>query len=89
GSLFVLHRVDAEGERACTRVVADGDAPPLTVRFTPRVPPGADVQEDGETIEVLLEPGGRVRFTVEKNDGAWETRLADADERSPCRDELP
>ncbi len=89
GSLFVLHRVDAESERACTRVVADGDAPPLTVRFTPRVPPGADVQEEGETIETVLEPGGGVRFTVEKHAGKWETRLADADESSPCAGELP
>jgi hypothetical protein len=89
GSIFVLHRVDAEGGRACTSVVADGDVPPLTVRFTPRVPPGADVQEDGETIEAVLEPGGRVRFAVEEHNGTWEARLADADENFACPGELP
>jgi glycogen debranching enzyme len=89
GTIFVLHRTDAESGRACTRVVADGDAPPLTVRFTPRVPPGADVQEDGETIEAVLKPGGRVRFTVEKRAGKWETRLTDPDDGSVCAGELP
>ena len=89
GSLLVLHCADAEGRPACTRIVADGDAPPLTVRFTPRVPPDADVQEDGEIIEAILEPGGRIMFTLEKRDGAWEAGLAKAGESSPCPDELP
>ncbi len=89
GSIFVLHRVDAEGGRACTVVVADGDAPSLTVRFVPSIPPGAGVQEEGETIEVVLEPGGRVRFAIEEHDGTWEARLADADESFACPGELP
>jgi hypothetical protein len=89
GSIFVLHRTDADGGRACTVVAADDDAPSLTVRFTPCMPPGAGVQEEGETIEVVLEPGGRVRFAIEEHDGAWEARLADANESFACPGELP
>ncbi|MFH1864414.1 MAG: amylo-alpha-1,6-glucosidase [Candidatus Eisenbacteria bacterium] len=89
GSLFVLHRVDAESGRACTSVVADADAPPLTVRFTPRAHPDADVQEEGETLEAVLVPGGSLRFTSERSGGAWTTRLAGADEDTACAGELP
>jgi hypothetical protein len=81
--------VDAEGGRACTSVAADADAPPLIVRFTPRAHPDADVQEEGETLEAVLEPGGSVRFTSENKGGVWETRLAGADDDSACAGELP
>ncbi len=89
GSLFVLHRVDAEGGLACTSVVADADAPALTVRFTPRAHPDADVQEAGEMFEAVLEPGGSVRFVSERSGGVWKTRLAGADDDSACAGELP
>lgn len=89
GTLFVLHLVDAETGCAHTRIVADADAPKLTVRFTARANPDADVQSDGVTLETVLEPGGSVRFASERKGEAWETRLAGEAEDSACASELP
>ena len=87
GSLFVLHRTARGVGAGCTSIAADSDAPPLTVRFTPRFPLGADVQEDGEVIEAELKPGGSLRFVVEESDGVWKAGLAD--DAPACPSELP
>jgi hypothetical protein len=89
GAIFVLHRTDPEGGRACTRIVSDPASPPLTVRFTPRVPPGSDIQEDAGTVEAALAPGERVAFKVERRDGSWEVGMAEQDDVADCGGQVP
>jgi glycogen debranching enzyme len=87
GSVLVLHRAAADGRSGCTTVSADADAPPLTVRFTPRFPPGAGAQEDGEIVEATLAPGETLRFAVAEKNGEWEAGLAE--DAAACIGELP
>ena len=89
GSVLVLHVGNAGGEGACTSLVSDGDAPPLRVRFTPYVPPGAGAQEAAETVEAVLEPGGSLKFATEERDGAWSARVSAEGDSPECPEELP
>jgi hypothetical protein len=85
GALFVLHHFDESGKRACTRLVLSETAPPLTVRYTALVPPGAYAQQEVETIEFQLRPMESAELVVEKTRSGWTARVASPEERPICR----
>jgi len=58
------------------RIAAGDDLPELTVRFTAMVPPGADVQRRGETVEAVLIPGSALEFVVEPDGDDWRTTVS-------------
>jgi hypothetical protein len=89
GRLVVLHHAEPDLARACTRISAGPDAPPLTVRFSGHVPPCSDVQERVGPVEASLSPGATLEFVVEEREGSWVARLAESGELPVCRSELP
>jgi len=67
---------NAGGPRGVYRIAAGEGLPELTVRFTPMVPPGADVQRRGETVEAALVPGSALEFVVEPDGDDWRTTVS-------------
>ncbi len=80
GSMQVFFKVNEDGDGGVYRVRADAECPRLEIRFVAMVPPGADVQQEAESVNAVLAPGSTVEFIVEKVGENWQTVAIAVDE---------